>query len=107
MCTDIVIASAAVVQAVFTIVLVTVYVPKQTNIMKVQKVINARHVILAEIANNFATWVENSRDRDRLEKEPGKPGNMEKIAEIDDRIERLSARNSKLTNDLNQLPPIT
>jgi len=107
MWTDRAIVIFAFVQAVFTFFLVFIYVRKQTNIMKVQKVINARQVILAEIANNFYVWVENDRDKEKLLEEADKPGNMEKIAEIDQYLERLRARNSKLTNELNQLPPIT
>jgi len=70
MCTNIVIAFAAVVQAVFTILLVTVYVRKQTNIMKSQKTTNVRQTLLAESAINFTVMIENIREIENLLKEP-------------------------------------
>jgi hypothetical protein len=107
MYTDIVIAFAAVVQAVFTILLVTVYVRRQTNIIKAQKTIDVRQTLLTELAINFTIMVENVREMENLSKEPHKPGRMETIAKILQNTERLSARNSAITNELNQLPPIT
>ena len=107
MYTDIVIALAAVLQAVFTILLVTVYVRKQTNMMKAQKTTNVRQTLLAELAINFSAMVENTRMTDNLLKEPDKPGNMETIAKIYEHTERLNARASAIRNQLNQLPPTT
>ena len=107
MCTEIVIALAAVVQAVFTILLVTVYVRRQTNIIKAQKTIDVRQTLLTELAINFTIMVENVREIENLLKERDKPGNMETIAKIQQHTQRLSARSSAITNELNQLPPIT
>ena len=106
MCTNIATIIFAAVQVVFTAVLVFGYVRKQTAIMEVQKITNVRQTLLAESAINFTAMVDHSRDIEKLSKELDKPGNAESIAQYEEKITRLIARNSAITTQINELPPM-
>jgi len=74
--------------------------------MEAQKITNLRQALLAESAINFTAMVDHSKDIEKLSKEPDKPGNAERIAEYEEKIARLIAKNSTITKQLNELPPM-